>query len=89
MRCRVPDEADRARVHAIIFDELCRGEVSARSRDELCGIVGRQVARGAQGVILGCTELPLILSEGDVPVPLFDTTTLHALAAVDFALAED
>ncbi len=85
--CIVPEDEDRAAVHALIFDELCKGEVAPSARTRLQAIVARQVARGADGVVLGCTELPLALQAADVTVPLFDTTTLHALAAVDFALA--
>ena len=85
--CVVPDEADRAEVHRVIFDELCKGNFDAGSRRRLAAIVARQVARGADGVLLGCTELTLSLTPDDVAVPLFDTTALHALAAVDFALA--
>ncbi|MDC8785385.1 aspartate/glutamate racemase family protein [Roseateles koreensis] len=86
IECVVPDEADRAEVHRVIFEELCKGECSAQSRQGLMDIIARQVARGAEGVILGCTELPLTLSQANVAQPLFDTTALHALAAVDFAL---
>ena len=85
--CVVPDEEDRAEVHRVIFDELCKGHFDAGSRRRLAGIVARQVARGARGVLLGCTELTLSLTQADVKVPLFDTTALHALAAVDFSLA--
>lgn len=86
IECVVPDHAERAEVHRVIFDELCKGDVNARSRERLKGIVRRQAAARAQGVVLGCTELSLTLTQRDVDVPLFDTTTLHALAAVDFAL---
>lgn len=81
-----PDEAGRAEVHRIIFEELCLGVCTPESRIRLQRLCDSLVAQGAQGVVLGCTELPLILQASDVPVPLFDTTTLHALAAVDFAL---
>ncbi len=83
----VPEAADRNAVHQIIFDELCRGQVLDRSRQTLQAIVERLTRQGAEGVVLGCTELPLLLGPADVPLPVFDTTTLHALAAVDFALA--
>ena len=86
IRCVVPDLRDRREVHRIIFEELCKGHVSMESRRILTAVVERQASAGAQGVILGCTELPLILSQSDIPLPLFDTTKLHALAAVDFAL---
>ncbi len=85
--CIVPQDDDRDALHALIFDELCKGEVAPSARARLQAIVARQVARGAEGVVLGCTELPLALQAADVAVPLFDTTTLHALAAVDFALS--
>ncbi len=85
--CIVPQDDDRDALHALIFDELCKGEVAPSARARLQAIVARQVARGAEGVVLGCTELPLALQATDVAVPLFDTTTLHALAAVDFALS--
>jgi len=84
--CVVPAAADRDDVHRIIFDELCQGVFKDESREALRAIAARQAARGAEGVILGCTELPLILEQAHVDVPLFDTTRLHALAAVDFAL---
>ena len=87
--CVVPDHAERAEVHRVIFEELCKGDANARSRERLKCIVRRQAAAGAQGVVLACTELSLTLSQADVDVPLFDTTALHALAAVDFALGSD
>ena len=83
----VPDEADRAEVHRIIFEELCQGSVRPESRVALQAICAGLAGQGAQGVVLGCTELPMILGAADVALPLFDTTTLHALAAVAFALA--
>jgi aspartate racemase len=86
--CVVPDVEDRAEVHRVIFDELCKGDVDAASRRRLQAIVRGLRSRGAQGVILGCTELSLTLAARDVDVPLFDTTELHALAAVAFALGE-
>jgi aspartate racemase len=87
IRCVLPDEVQRHEIHRIIFEELCRGEVNEQSRRWLTGCVTDLQARGAQGVVLGCTELPLIVRPADVPIPTFDTTTLHALAAVDFSLA--
>lgn len=84
--CIVPPPDHRDEVHRIIFDELCLGIVRDESRQNLQDIVAHAVSRGAQGAILGCTELPMLLRAGDVAVPLFDTTTLHALAAADFAL---
>ena len=84
--CVIPDDAGRAEVHRVIFDELCKGDFNVGSRERLRRIIERQIDQGAEGVILGCTELSLTLSRRDVGLPLFDTTALHALAAVDFAL---
>ena len=82
----VPDAPEREIVHAVIYDELGRGIVREESRRAYVGIIEGLVRRGAQGVILGCTEIPLLIKEKDSPVPVFDTTALHAAAAVDFAL---
>jgi aspartate racemase len=87
IRCVIPTPAEREEIHRVIFEELCRGIVSEASRATLVGIVQALQARGARGVVLGCTELPLLLRPADSPVPSFDTTELHALAAVDFCLA--
>jgi len=85
----VPDDGDRGEVHRIIYDELCRGIIDDASRDRYREIIGRLAERGAQGVILGCTEISLLVSQADSPVPLFDTTSIHARGAVDFALREE
>jgi len=82
----VPQADDRAEVHRIIFDELSRGQFLESSRAALGAVMARLVARGAEGIILGCTELPMIVQPEDASVPTFDTTTLHALAAVNMAL---
>jgi aspartate racemase len=82
-----PEPAEEAAVHAIIYDELCQGIVAPASKARCLDIVAAARGRGADGVILGCTELDLILSQADVDIPLFDTTALHAQAAVDLALA--
>jgi aspartate racemase len=87
IRCLVPDPADRAEVHRIIFDELVHGDIRETSKTALLTIVEQAAERGAQGVILGCTELGLILDEGDAVVPGFDTTRIHCAAVVDAALA--
>ena len=81
-----PDEADRTRLHAIIYDELCQGVVSAGSKAEVLTMVERGRAAGADSVILGCTEVGLLLSQDDLDLPAVDTTLVHAQAAVDFAL---
>lgn len=82
----VPEAEEREALHRIIFDELVAGTVHAASRDALVAMIARLAERGAEGVILGCTEIMLLIGQEDVDLPLFDTTTLHALAAVDFAL---
>lgn len=87
VRCVLPDEAQRTEIHRIIFEELCQGEISERSRGWFSGCIADLKTRGAQGVVLGCTELPLIVRPQDSCLPTFDTTALHAMAAVDFALA--
>ncbi len=82
-----PDEAGRAEVHRLIYEELCRGRFEAASREWLRDAVGRLADRGAQAVILGCTELGLLLPAGSAAaVPLFDSTELQARAAVDWML---
>lgn len=83
----VPDEEDQALVHRVIYDELCLGVVLDESRQAYVEVVDRLVERGAQGVILGCTEIEMLLSDDDVPVPAFPTTRIHVEAAVDKALA--
>ena len=82
----VPDPAERETVHRVIYDELCLGKVEERSRQAYRDIIAHLVERGAEGVILGCTEIAMLVSPADSPVPLFDTTQLHAVSAVDFAL---
>jgi aspartate racemase len=82
----VPDAADRAEVHRIIFDELVLGVVTEQSRDAYRGAIDRLVAAGAEGVILGCTEIELLIGQEDSAVPVFPTTRLHIEAAVDLAL---
>jgi aspartate racemase len=82
----VPDAADRATVHRIIYDELVQGKVDAVSRAAYRAVIGRLVAAGAEAIILGCTEIMLLVGPEDSPVPLYDTTGLHAAAAVDLAL---
>ena len=81
-----PDAADRATVHRIIYDELCLGVVRDESRAACRAIIERLVASGAQGVILGCTEIELLVGPADSPVPLFPTTRIPVQAAVDAVL---
>ena len=84
----IPEAADREFVNRIIYTELCCGVISEASRARFYDIIGRLVEQGAEGVILGCTEIPLLVRPADVAVPVFDTGELHARAAADFALAE-
>jgi len=82
----VPEAASRKLVHKVIYTELCRGTISESSRTGFKRVVSELVNEGAEAIILGCTELSLLLRSEDVSVPLFDTTLLHAKAAVSFAL---
>jgi aspartate racemase len=82
-----PAKEDRELVHRVIMEELSRGIVNAASRDAYWRIINDLVARGAQGIILGCTEIPLLVTQEQGSVPLFDTTAIHARAAVDLALS--
>ena len=82
----VPDEPDRRIVHTVIYEELCVGVVDDGSREEYKRIMRSLADRGAQGILLGCTEIDLLVGPGDSPVPVFDTTRLHAERAVEVAL---
>jgi len=85
----VPPEADRADVHRIIYEELCAGVVSDASRETYQRVIASLAARGAQAVVLGCTEITLLIQQQHSVLPVLDTTALHAQAAVDFALRGD
>lgn len=82
----VPAEHDRQSVHRIIYDELCHGKVEGESRRVYQHVIDDMKLRGAQAVILGCTEITLLIGPADSALPVFDTTALHAQAAVDWAL---
>lgn len=85
----IPDADDRADVHCIIYDELCMGKVLPDSRERYDEVIAKLVADGAEGVILGCTEIELLVDpDGPSPVPLFATTRIHAQAAVEWALSD-
>ena len=84
----VPDADDRKRVHDIIYGELCRGVVRDASRQVYREVVGRLARRGAEGVILGCTEIGMLIGDQDTDTPLYDTTRIHAAKAVERALEE-
>jgi len=83
----VPPEKDRVIVHRVIYEELCRGVTSAESRVEFRRIMEALAAQGAQAIVLGCTEISLLVGARDATVPLFDTTAIHGLAAAELALA--
>lgn len=82
----LPEKEDRDEVNRVIFEELVLGKVEPASRARYQAIIARLVKAGAQGIVAGCTEIGMLLSQPDVEVPLFDTTPIHALAAVDWAL---
>lgn len=84
----VPDAEGRTDIHDIIYDQLCLGDVRDDSRAAYLTIMDKLVAQGAQAVILGCTEITLLVKPEHTPIRLYDTTTLHAIAAVDWALSE-
>lgn len=82
----VPEPADRERIHAVIYDELCQGLIRDESRRQYQGIITKLAQQGAQGVVLGCTEIPLLIQAEHSCLPIFDTTALHTSAAVQYAL---
>ena len=87
VRVVTPNLTEREYINRVIFDELCRNDIRNESRQEYVRIINRLVDEdGAQGIILGCTEIPLFIHQSDVKVPVFDTTRIHAEAAVDYAL---
>ncbi|WP_440825751.1 aspartate/glutamate racemase family protein [Psychrobacter cryohalolentis] len=85
----IPDTDARAEVHRIIYDELCQGQLLASSRQYYTQVINELAAQGAEGVILGCTEIGLLISQADSPIPVFDTTAIHAAAAVQFLLGNE
>jgi aspartate racemase len=82
----IPTEKERDIVHRVIFDELCLGEIRPSSREQYVSVMDHLARDGAEGIILGCTEISLLIQEEDSQVPLFDTTKIHAMAAVEYAL---
>lgn len=87
LRVLLPEAEMRQMVNRVIYDELVLGQIRAESRAAYINVIHMLAGEGAQGVILGCTEIGLLVKAEDSPIPVFDTTYLHALAAVDFALA--
>jgi aspartate racemase len=88
LRVIVPDSDDRATIHRIIYEELCLGVVTPDSRGEYRRIIKNLASQGAEAIILGCTEISLLVSQQDSEIPLFDTTAIHARAAAEEALAQ-
>lgn len=85
----IPDKGERLIVHDIIYKELCLGEIRDLSKEKFKKIIKNLTANGAEGIVLGCTEIPLLVKQEDCEVPLFDTTRIHARFAVEYALRED
>lgn len=84
----IPNESQRKIVHNIIYEELCLGEIRDSSRESIKNIISYLGDNGAQGIVLGCTELSLLIKQDDSHIPIFDTTVIHAEAAVDFSLKD-
>jgi aspartate racemase len=84
----IPNTEERDIIHGVIYGELIKGIVSDASRQKYQSIINRMIGEGAEGVILGCTEIPMLIGQQDVSVPVFNTTDVHALAAVDAALLD-
>lgn len=82
----IPDEDDRKIINNVIFNELCLGKLNQSSKDKFKGIIKKLISSGVEGIVLGCTEIPLLIKQKDVEIPIFDTMTIHSVAAVDFAL---
>lgn len=84
----IPDEEQRKVIHHILYDELVQGEISETSKNKFKEIIASLQSRGAEGIILGCTEIPLLVKQKDYDIPLYDTTFIHARAAVEWSLKE-
>ncbi len=84
----IPDPSEREQIHKIIYEELVQGIVLEKSRQVYIQVIHNLISKGAQGIILGCTEIGLLIRQADVNVPVFDTTHIHALAAVDYSLGD-
>jgi len=84
----IPNEADREIIHRVIYDELVQGKIMDGSREEYKRIMEALIAQGAEGIILGCTEIELLVSQKDSSVPLFPTTSIHAISAVEYTLKD-
>lgn len=82
----IPDDNEREIIHYVIFKELCKGIINETSKAKYQEIINNLKMKGAEGVILGCTEIPLLIKQADVTLPIFDTTMIHAVSAVEYAL---
>lgn len=85
----IPEESDRQEINRIIFEELCRGEIRTDSKTYFLSVIEKLLKNGAEGIVLGCTEIGLLIKMEDTAVPLFDTTAIHALAGVEKALGKE
>jgi len=83
----IPEDEDRGHIHYTIFEELGRGILKPETKQYYIGVINKLAKKGAEGIILGCTEIPMLISGEDVDIPLFDTTAIHSKAAVEFALS--
>ncbi len=82
----IPSKEEREIIHKIIYDELCKGIINEESKDRYIKIINSLASNGAQGIVLGCTEIPLLIKQEDIDIPLFDTTTIHSISAAELAL---
>lgn len=82
----IPDDHESEVIHEVIYEELCRGKINDSSKEKYIKIIENLTLKGAEGIVLGCTEIPLLVKQKDVSIPIFDTTTIHAISAVEFAL---
>jgi aspartate racemase len=84
----IPNEQDQTTINEIIYNELCKGIIKDSSRQEHIRVIDKMIKSGAQGIILGCTEIELLIKQKDILVKIFDTTIIHAKKAVEFALKQ-
>lgn len=82
----IPDESEREIVHDVIYNELCKGIINDVSKEKFIKIINNLALNGAEGVVLGCTEIPLLIDQEDVNINVYDTTTIHAISAAEFAI---
>lgn len=83
----IPRENERQEVHDVLYKELCLGIIKQNSKEKYIKIIGNLISAGAEGIILGCTEIPMLIKQEDVSIPVFDTTDIHAKAAVDYVIS--